>query len=67
MTFFLLIWIVLVVAAGGLAVGTLWGRAPRNGHCTGPGAPGCALAAWRDCHPCDSSRHNASSRVNSRS
>ena len=33
MTFFLVIWLVLVAAAGGLAIGTLWGRLPPRGSC----------------------------------
>lgn len=44
MMLFLLVWILMVAAAGGLAVGMLWGRAPRKGSCAGSEGVGCALA-----------------------
>lgn len=33
MALFFVIWLVLVAAAGGLAIGTLWGRLPPRGSC----------------------------------
>jgi hypothetical protein len=61
MILFLLIWVVVVAAAGGLAVGALWGRAPQKGSCAGREGADCSLAARRGCGPDDPVRHNPSS------
>jgi hypothetical protein len=61
MTLFLLIWVVLVAAAGGLAVGALWGRALRKGSCAGSAVAGCDLAACQGCELDEPVRHHASS------
>jgi hypothetical protein len=63
MTLFLLIWVGLVAAAAGLAVGALWGRPPRKGSCAGSAVAGCALVAYGDCRPGDPVRRHTSSRV----
>ncbi len=48
MTFFLAIWLVLIAAVGGLAIGTLWGHHPPQASCAR------GTACGRRCSGCGS-------------
>jgi hypothetical protein len=53
MTLFLTIWVVLVGAAAGLAVGALRGRELRRGSCAGRSLTGGPLDGCGGCVPTD--------------
>ena len=60
MTLFFIIWLVLVAAAGGLAIGTLWGRLPPRGSCATRAR--CAVRC-EGCTHTSESRRDASGSV----
>ena len=57
MAVFLLIWILLLGAVSGLAVGALWGRELRKGGCAGQRLAGGRFAECQGCTQIGSATH----------
>lgn len=59
MSIFLLIWILMLGAAGGLAIGSLWGRKLEKGSCARSAETGHPSVACQGCTPIDRVRRRA--------